>query len=308
MALERWFAIAAIVAATGCGAAGQSGPAAPFLREAIGRPVSQTYPTATSLVFVADRDEAAVNIYQTFALSSNPPPIATIVVAKGCPYGMAVDRYGTIYVVDNCGGNDVELYAKGQTTLKKTITNGISNPLDAVIDSQERLYVSNAPGSIAIYGRHRMKPERVVVGSPLVNPAGLALDKNDNLFIADYGARQVFELPANSSTVTPLNLQGLREPFGLGMDQSNGYLWVTDRMGDAIDVYAPGQTQPVARIAGSGLPYAIDVQNRGKPKHQVAASDLATNAVYAYDPNTYALDAVLTNGIERPTGVLVTEP
>jgi DNA-binding beta-propeller fold protein YncE len=306
MMTRRGLTLLAIVAAAGCATSAQPGRTG-FLDDAV-RPISHTYPTATSLVFEADQDEAAVNIYQTFDLTSNPAPIATIVVAKGCPYGLAVDRLGDIYVADNCGGNDVEEYALGQTTLKRSITNGISNPIGAAIDGSNRLYVSNYPAAISIYAHNRSKPQKIVSGSPLVNPAGLAVDKSGDLYIADYGARQVLELPAGSATVTPLNLQGLEEPYGIGIDQSNGYLWVTDRSGDAIDVYAPGQTQPVTRIPGNGLPFALSVQNRGKPKNEVAATDLVTHAVYAYDPNNYTLDAVLTNGIERPTGVLITEP
>src|SRR5579864_1247945 len=44
------------------------------------------YSTKKSLVFVADQAQAAVNIYQTKKLGSNPASIATIHVQVGCPY------------------------------------------------------------------------------------------------------------------------------------------------------------------------------------------------------------------------------
>ncbi len=49
------------------------------------------------------------------------PPISPVIprrlrsfhAAAGCPYGLAVDKKATIYVADNCGGNDVEEYPEG---------------------------------------------------------------------------------------------------------------------------------------------------------------------------------------------------
>ena len=105
----------------------------------------------------AIRLQAAVNIYQTKNLASNPAPIASIAVSHGCPYGLAADKKGTLYVADNCGGNDVEEYAKGQTTLKTAITNGVSNPLGLAIDKSGTLYVSQLSGV-----NHRIPQRRYV--------------------------------------------------------------------------------------------------------------------------------------------------
>ena len=260
------------------------------------------------MVFEADYNEAAINIYQTFDLAYNPAPVASITVARGCPYGLAMDKTGTLYVVDNCGGNDVEEYAKGQTMLLKTITSGVSNPLGIAVDAHGRLYVSNYPAAISIYGRGKTKPSKIISGSPMVNPCGLTVDQDGNLFIADYGAGQVFELAVGASGVTALNLQDLAQPLGVGIDRESRDLWVTDGAGDKINVYKPGQTNPTATIAGHGSPYAIGVQNEGKPRQGVVVSDLLTEAVYLYDPKRYTLEATLTNGIDRPTGLLIENP
>ena len=158
------------------------------------------------MLFEGDQAQAAVNIYETRALPSNPAPVATIHVATGCPYGMAKDMKGTIYVVDNCGGNDVEEYPKGSTTLMTTITDGISNPLGAAIDKSGTLYVSNFPAAITEYAYGTTTPSKTITGGGMMDPFGLALDKSGNLYIADFGATAVFELPAGGSSVTNLNL------------------------------------------------------------------------------------------------------
>jgi len=67
-----------------------------------------------SLVFEADLGQEDVNI-RTIDLSKNPPPFATLHTEAGCPDGLAADKKGTLYVSDECNGNDVEEFPKGST-------------------------------------------------------------------------------------------------------------------------------------------------------------------------------------------------
>jgi hypothetical protein len=287
----------------------------PFIPFALRRGVSlhsirANYATNASLVFEADQEETAVNIYQTADLSSNPAPIATIHVAAGCPYGMATDKKGkTLYVVDNCGGNDVEEYAKGSTTLKTTITDGISNPLGAAVDKHGTLYVSNYPAAITEYAKGTSTPSKTITGGGMEDPFGLALDKNGNLYIADFGADAVFELPAGGSSVTNLGLSGVGEPIGLAIDEKTGYLWETGGSDNIINVYQlGGSTSPIETFSGNGDPYAVSIQEKSKPKGEAVESDVSSDAVYAYAPGSYTPYATLTNGVELPTGLLVVKP
>jgi DNA-binding beta-propeller fold protein YncE len=275
-----------------------------------------SYPTKKSLVFVADQAQAAVSIYKTKALPSNPAAIATIHVAAGCPYGMTTDKKGTLYVVDNCGGNDVEEYAKSSTTLKTTITSGISNPLGVVIDKNGTLYVSNYPASIQEYANGSTTPTKTITGGGMADPFGLALDSAGNLYIADFGASAVFELPAGGSSVTNLNLQSLGEPLGLAVDLKNGLLWETGGANKVVNVYKlGGSTSPINSIT-SGLadPYAISLENVGQPKGTVVLSDLydrnngADGSVFAFKAGQYTPYATLTNNVVLPTGILITKP
>ena len=87
---------------------------------------AEKYSTKKALLFQADEAEAAVNIYATGGLRHNPPPIATLHVAEGCPTGLAMDSSGTLYVADGVYINgDVEEYPKGSMKLKTTITDGV---------------------------------------------------------------------------------------------------------------------------------------------------------------------------------------
>jgi DNA-binding beta-propeller fold protein YncE len=330
--MRRALVVAALIAIAGCGGAttssslsptGQgSSPGSLFVHKGVPFAVGArhanvarfspqtTYATKNAL-FEADQQLAAVNVYQDQDLKSNPAPVATIHVAAGCPYGLAMDKKGTLYVADNCGGNDVEEYPKGSTTEKLAITNGVSNPLGAAVDKKGTLYVSNFPASITEYKFGTTSPSKTITGGGLTDPFGVALDASGNLFVADFGALQVFEIPAGTTTVTALNLQGIVEPIGVAVDQSTGDLWVTDGQGAKVNVYPPGSTSPSQTITGFSFPYAISIQSKGKPLkglRSVAVSDINTKVVYAFKPGKTSPYATLSNGVALPTGVLVTKP
>ncbi len=331
--LRRALVVAALLGFAGCGGGMTSQPSSLSSQPTIafvhsGVPVappvalrafphesgSGKYPTKKSLLFEGDQDEAAVNIYKTADLASNPPPIASIHAAHGCPYGLAADKKGTIYVADNCPSGsflgDVEEFPKGSTTLKTTITSGISDPLGIAIDKSGTLYVTGYnPASISEYSAGATSPSKMVTGGGLVEPFGLVLDASGNLYIADSGAGAIFELPAGGSSVTNLGLQGLGEPIGLGIDLKTGYLWETGGSGNIVNVYRLGEsTSPIETINGNGFPYALSLENKGKPNGEVVESDIETHFVYAFAPGSYTPYATLTNGVELPTGLLLTKP
>lgn len=291
-------------------------PFMPALRYTTGVSAAKSgYSTKKSLVFEADQAQAAINIYETKKLSSNPAAIASIKVAAGCPYGMTMDSKGTLYVVDNCGGNDIEEYAKGSTTLKTTITDGVSNPLGIAIDSNGTLYVSNYPASITEYAAGSTSPTKTITGGGLTDPFGLAVDSAGNLYIADFGASAVFELAAGGSSVTNLGLQNAGEPIGLAVDQKNNLLWETGGSDKIVNVYKLGQTSPTETISsGLTFPYAISLQNKAKPAGTVVISDLedrnsgADGSVFAFKAGQYTPYATLTNNITLPTGLLIAKP
>lgn len=329
---RRALIVAAFFVITGCGGTGQnslaptsaSSLAASRLTTPVGVPpgmqlsvspaTSQRavpaakYSTKKSLVFESNFSTKTVGIYKTSALSSNPGPIAMITEPSGgCPYGMAVNNAKTLYLADSCL-SQIELYPKGSTTMKSTITDGISFPLGVAIDKSQTLYVSTG-SEIQEYAKGSTSPTKTITGGGLSEPFGVSLDAAGNLYIADFGASAVFELPAGGSSVTNMNLQDLTEPLGTAVDQKTGLLWVTDGGGDKINVYQlGGSTSPVQIIAGSGFPYAVSIQNRGKPQGTTVEGDEGSGSVYAFHAGQYTPYATLTNGVGNPSGVLITKP
>lgn len=134
----------------------------------------------------------------------------------------------------------------------------------------------------------------------------------ENLYIADFVANAVFELPAGGSSVTNLNLQDLVEPIGVAIDQQHGFLWVTDGEGQKVNVYQLGSTAPFESIGGFLFPYAVSVENKGQPTDTVVVADAGSSSqnasVFAFKPGTYTPYATLTTDVSEPSAILITRP
>jgi DNA-binding beta-propeller fold protein YncE len=271
------------------------------------RSIHATYSTKKSLMFASDFSNHTVNIFETKQLSQGTPtPIATITEPYGgCPYDMALDKKGTLYLGDQCA-NQVEEYPKGSTTLKTTITNGSSYPTGIAIDKHGTLYVSElGNGEVEEYANGSSSPTKTITG--MSEPFGISLDKSGNLYIPDFGCECVWELPAGGSSVTNMNLQGLEEPLQSAVDQKTGYLWVTDGGGNQVEIYNLPSTTPVETIPGQGFPYSVSIENKGKPMGETVYGDQGTESVYAYKPGSYTPYATVTD-TGTPTGLLLEKP
>lgn len=148
---------------------------------------------------------------------------------------IAIDSFGNLYVVD---GNWKDV------CIKKIDANGTSsifiNPKnknldyerwnDLVFDSQNNLYVSdNIKNKI-----HKFDSLGNIIefnlSVKLNGPAGLAMDKNDNLFICDSDNNRIVKLSKDNKTeiIVPNNSVFFDEPENITIDNL-GNLYVTDR-------------------------------------------------------------------------------
>ncbi|MGC2407095.1 MAG: hypothetical protein WA431_11870 [Candidatus Cybelea sp.] len=327
LSMRRALVVAALFIIAGCGAAGQNSlapsgttssaanrllvPAGAFFpvthHAAARRSIYTTYSTRKSLMFASDFTNYTVNIFDTKQLSEgNPTPVATIdEPSGGCPYDMALDKKGTLYLGDQCL-NQVEEYSKGSTTLKRTITDGSSAPTGIAIDKSGTLYVSELGSSeIEEYAGGSTSPTKTITG--MSEPFGISLDKSGNLYIPDFGCECVWELPAGGSSVTNMGLADLSEPLQSAVDQKTGYLWVTDGDGNRVQIYDLPSTTPVETISGQGFPYSVSIQNKGKPRDETVYGDQGTESVYVFKANSYTPFATVTD-TGTPTGLLLEKP
>jgi hypothetical protein len=270
------------------------------------RPIRLDYTADRSLIFEADQYGEAVNIYRTVDARKDEPPI-TQIPTGGDPFGLAMDKSGTLYVAQYEGWS-VSEYPKGQTIATKTITDGLHSPDGVAVDKHGTLFVSNndPPGWISVYPRGSSTPSEIISGGGLTDPFELALDKKQNLYVADFGANQVFEIPAGTETVKSLGLQDCGDPTGIAIDQRTGYIWVTSN--GQVNVYALGSTTPSKEITGFRDAYAISIQDDGTKQGTVAVADSNADLVDLFKPGSYTPYASFGDEMEDPTGILIEKP
>ena len=199
------------------------------------------------ILFVADANNNVVNMYDPAV--KNPPVIGTITSGINVPIGLAVDKRGTLYVV-NIGNNTVTEYKKGTVTPSFTINSGMSSPYGIGVDSHREVFVSNlGNNTISGYKHHQTAPFETVNGvGP--NPVGVAVDGNDNVFVADDSDNTIYEIPAGSSTSQNSGLLSLTGPIGLAFTTGNE-LYVANFGANTVGVYPSGSTSPTVTITDS---------------------------------------------------------
>ncbi len=189
------------------------------------------------------------------------------------PYGLALDNAGNLYIADL--GN-ARIRMVGTDGRIRTVAGGGNGPTDALrarlneprnlaVDGKGNLYIADF-GDHVIYrvtsaGRiDRVagtgEPGRILDGeivlaefAPLNAPAGLALDRNGALYIADSGNGRIRKLERGLLATVPAGDVELGLPTGIAFG-AGGALYVADKSRSAVLQIAP---QPFP-VAGDGTP------------------------------------------------------
>jgi DNA-binding beta-propeller fold protein YncE len=107
------------------------------------------------------------------------------------PVGAAVDTYGTVYIADECGGSLWSIAANGKTTRIR----GFGKLDDVALDSHGNILVIDLLPSIhaLIRIRHSTGKRETLASRGFIEPQGLAIDKNDDIFVSDDYANIIVE-------------------------------------------------------------------------------------------------------------------
>lgn len=200
-------------------------------------------------LFVADLFNSIVDMYDP--RTPNPTPIGSITTGISSPAGLAVQKGGTLYV-SNIGNSTLTVYPKGQTSPSVTITNGVSGPYGMALDSKGDIFISNLNNNTVVgYMAGQTSPFESIDFSSLGQPVGVAVDGNDNVWVACDSSNAVFEIPAGTSTPQNANLTGLAGPIGISFGKSDE-MYVSNFSGNDVNVYAYGTTTP-SEIITNGI-------------------------------------------------------
>jgi len=191
-------------------------------------------------LYIADQTNNQIDIFPL--KPPNQQQVGTITAGIDGPYGLWFDRYNESLYVANQVNNTVTVYAHGSITPTRTYSKGLHRPLYPIVDSHGMLYVGNANnGTVVEY-----KPGGnvyQVLQTPGVEADGLALDNQENLYVA-YRTGPVG--PGSIEEFAPGSTQGqiigmtLDQPQGVIVDTGGNVVATETGSTDRIDVFPPG--------------------------------------------------------------------
>lgn len=263
--ISRYAAVAALIfMISGCGGANAPTPVA---MSGQNQPMDRLTLAAHTqhVLYVSDLNNGPnhggeIIVYPASLKITNPPPIRTITAGADRPFGVWVDKAGTLYVANQVNGapnSSITEFHPGKSTPFLTIKDGLSLPQTVAVDSSGTVYVNDSynGGQIEVYAAGSVHPERTIAVGGNEAATGMAFDRNGNL-LAAYDLPQehmrIFQIAPGSSQPVQLNidLTGISGP-GIGTDAA-GNLYIGSQSAGTVSVFPPGQTEPSRVISGIG--------------------------------------------------------
>jgi hypothetical protein len=236
------------------------------------RPEGWMSPDASSdgpLVYLSDQSSSIVYVFQ----ESTGEQVGEITKSVAAPYGLFVDRKGTLYVV-NSDNSTVTAYPRGAKDPTTTWSQDLSRPLYAVVDASGDLFVGNANGGTIVEFAAGSTTASEVIQTPGIEVDGMDLDKDGNLYAAyrsSNGATGggIVEVAPGSTTGTTLGMK-LDQPQGLFVDSSG-----------RISVVETGSKQRIARfLVGKTAPAELLTDTTSGQYLDELAFDAAAGELY----------------------------
>jgi hypothetical protein len=190
-------------------------------------------------------------------------------IGVAAPFGMAIDVEGNAWIAGNNSDSVAALAPNGAPLSGSPFTGGgISKPLSIAVDSLDNVWVANSgiipfsfvcggsgtpPGKASVTEiRRDGQPMRSFTGGGQTVPWGIAVDGNDNIWVANFGGQRLTELcgsrpskcPPGRSTGDPISPEtgyssdALARNTGVAIDPS-GNVWLANNW-----MNVPLQTNP----------------------------------------------------------------
>lgn len=190
------------------------------------------------------------------------------------PTGLAIDVDGNLYVADRGGTSDQSAILKfgpladgnaGPNATIPSITRAPNTQLQVAsgvaVDSSRRIYVADhIGGQLLIFdsGAQDNVAPNVIIRTGLRVPVQVALDDDENIYVADRGQQPCIVVyaarpTANSIPMRIITSPDLIDPFGLAIDR-RGQIYVANAGQDSVLVFeegASGNSIPIFKIGGA---------------------------------------------------------
>jgi DNA-binding beta-propeller fold protein YncE len=138
-----------------------------------------------------------------------------------------------------------------------------------------------------------------LASSGLSAPAGVSVDNNGNVYIADAYNNAIKKWTATNNSVTTLVASGLNNPFGVAVDNA-GSVYIADTHNNAIKKWTPANNTVTTLVSsGLNLPYNVAVDNAGN----VYIADLGNNAIKKWTAANNTVTTLVASGLNQPYDV-----
>lgn len=248
----------------------------------VSRTITDGIVTPSSLAFDKDGNLYVVNYYgnpEGITHGTNLGYIAVFAPGEGHPfltirkgihawnYSLAFDASENLYAESGCPNHNdpVSVYAHGNGSLMRTISQGVYFPCAIALDASGNLYVANlGSNTVSIFTQGGSQPSRTITDG-VNRPNALAFDASGDLFVTNsYGGN--------------------------------------DRRWGSVTIYPPGGSLPLRKITrglNSGAPPYGSVLG---PDGQLYVVDSPTRIV-VYPKGGKSPDRVITQGLDGPTSL-----
>jgi sugar lactone lactonase YvrE len=241
--------------------------------------------------------------------------------ALNLPSSIAIDGAGNLYIVDSFNGRLLkETPTQGgynETVISTTF--GDNSPFAVALDKSGNVYVTqlfsatvngvvyeekldfNATTGVTKY------QEEVIPTAGLVNPEGIAVDSNDNVFVSDTGNNRIVELVLSHGTWNQSTLfsTGLNKPAGIVLDSQDNFYIADYGSSEIIEEKRAGSSFTQKILISTGLlnPTSVAFDQGG-----LVIADTGSNRVVKESPatgGTYTESVLSTSKLSGPQGVAV---
>jgi len=170
-------------------------------------------------LFVADPSDSKI-------VKITPAGVQTDFATGIIPAGIAFDAAGNLFAINRASTGSILKYTPSGAVTTFVSNLGDGGPTGLAFDSNGNLYVSKAGNNTAGNGSIvKFAPNGTMspFAAGLFQPAGMAVDSANNVYVADLGSGSIFRFTSGGTKTTFAS--GLNAPRALAFD-SNGVLYV----------------------------------------------------------------------------------
>ncbi|KAA1246209.1 hypothetical protein [Aquimarina sp. RZ0] len=212
------------------------------------------------------------------------PEVETVVSDFLGNDAVSVDRFGNVYVSEfgqfvGSSGNGTSVFKISKNGEITEFISDLVGPLGNAIDSQGNFYVVNGSGD-GVGDILKITPDgvRIVLASIEGFPAGLALDKDRNIYISNFGTPTVHKITTDGEITVFASDPRLAGGVGIEFDRKGNLIIGNFLTADILSVDPEGSVSLVTTIpdiaVGGGLGYITVAGN------SVFATGIAINKIF----------------------------